>query len=279
MPFPEWTLLLLAIYAPPVSPMLHCDKILTSNRKFDLSPLKGPHSVTVSRLVGPNFHNTTYTTDICQALKKKKKEGDKEGSSCPNGSRVCAIERIVSPDAAMDLVDKVIPIAGELADHGGGHLDHVLENLSTSDSNEDSKKQGVRITLKGGMFQENGQKRKQQAIIEFVCDEKRTGLEGEWKAEDEYEPDGQPTRLRMREDGGDGQKPDEPIQLGEGKNASLVFNSYGPLGDDGNVDVLRLTWRTMHACERSDDGSGGDDSNGEQPPNNRWGFFTWLFVL
>jgi hypothetical protein len=77
--------LLLVLLASPAAAMLDCHKIIAKGRKFDLSKLGGPHSVTVSRAVGPNYHNTTYTTDICAGLKRKDKVGKEE--QCPHGTR------------------------------------------------------------------------------------------------------------------------------------------------------------------------------------------------
>ncbi|KAI0124781.1 autophagy-related protein 27 [Xylariales sp. AK1849] len=282
MPAPaEATAALLLLLVAPVSSMLHCNKIVADGRKFDLSALGGPHSVTVSRLVGPNYQNMTYTTDICRGLKRK---GDvKKEEQCPHNTRVCAIERRVDKsDTKQDTFLEAIPIAGELKEFGGDHLDEQAINLSTSESNEDAKKQGVRLIVKGGWHTVNGQKRPQRAIIEFECDENREGTEGEWNPEDQYEPGDDPMRLRSvpdpllyasEDEGGDGdQKPDVPEQLGD-KNASLIFNSYGPLDSDKDVDVLRLTWKTKYACENRADEPSADE------PSKHWGFFTWLVII
>lgn len=195
---------------------------------------------------------------------------------------MCGIEHAIGTgDKESDIVIDTINIAGELANHGGGPLDVESINLSTSDSNSDAEKQGVRIILKGGFHTlENGQKRQQRAIVEFVCDPDREGTEGEFKGEDEYEPSEDPLRLRAVEEddgnddeGGDDDAPLEPIQLGGGKNASLVFNSYGAMDGDAAIDVLRLTWRTKYACENRRDDGGSDD------PSRHWGLFTWLIIL
>lgn len=266
--------LLLSLLATPAASMLHCDNIVASGTKFDLSPLSGPHSVTVSRFDSGNYHNTTYTTDICRALKRK---GDVDlEKQCFNGARVCAITRLIGPgDSKLDEVQHVVSIAGELSNHGGGPLDPEVTNLETSDSNSDFKKKGVRIIMNGGI--DTISKRRQRAIIEFECNPDREGTEGEYSPEDKYESGNDPLRLRSVTNPlfyttDDGEKPAEEIQLGDGKNASLVYVSYGPLSDKDNIDVLRLTWRTKHACPRSAGGSGGDASS-------HWGFFTWLVII
>jgi autophagy-related protein 27 len=279
---PRWAVLLvLTSHLSSVSSLITCDTILAGNHKYNLDPLKGPHSVTISHFENGNYHNWTYTADICSPLKKKPKEGEEGAKGCPKGTRVCAIERVISQDKKQDLIESIFPLAGELQDHKGGPLDEKIEDLGSSGSNEDSKKQGIRITLKGGILElPNHQKRRQQAIIELLCDENRTGLEGEFKPEDEYEP-GESSAFRPREDdGGDGKegdgdkKPEGSIQLGEGKNASLTFYSYGPLGDSSDTDVLRLTWLTKHVCINK-----ADDGNEDGSKKSSWGFFTWLFVL
>ncbi|KAH6656887.1 autophagy-related protein 27 [Truncatella angustata] len=286
------------LLAAPAASWLDCKKIVASERKFDLSPLGGPHSVTISQPVGPNFHNTTFTTDICRGLKRKDDVSKTE--QCPHSTRVCAIERIVGKrgEDKFDDFNEAWAIAGELAQYGGGPLDNEAVYLPTSDSNSDAEKDGVRIIIKGGWHTgSNGQKRQQRAIIEFVCDAELEGTEGEWKAEDEYIPgdDDTPTERRSLtglelldaadEDGGEkegdgGDKVNKPVQLGDNANQALVFNSYGPLDSDTNVDILRLTWKTKHACQKRDGDKGGEGGRpGDGKPSEHWGFFTWIVII
>lgn len=67
--------------------MLHCDNILINGYKFNLDKLKGPHSVVTSKYdsMTHTYHNTTYTLDVCQPLKKSDKSKSEE--QCPNGTR------------------------------------------------------------------------------------------------------------------------------------------------------------------------------------------------
>lgn len=178
-----------------------------------------------------------------------------------------------------DEVQAVIPIAGNLINHGGSDLEPKITRLKTSDSGADAKKEGVRIVLHGGSSSYSGQKRAQQAIVEMVCDKDKTGKEGEWDPKDDkYEPGPEETEEEgsssvtkwKRADGDEGKDPESEHQLLK-PDAALIFDSYGPLSEDKKVDVLRLTWYTKYACE----GLPED----EYPSNQHWGFFTWLVIL
>ncbi|KAI2632608.1 autophagy-related protein 27 [Hypomontagnella submonticulosa] len=278
-------LLSLLLLPLPTAAMFDCNNVVSDKQKFDLSKLGGPHSVVTSYLVGGKPHNTTYTVDICRPLKKK---GDvKKEEQCPNFTRACGIMRIG------DNFEKAFPIAGDLENHGGGPLDPEVTRLSTSDSNEDSKKQGVRLVMKGGFaYTDSGDKRSQRTIIEFVCDPKRDGTEGEYDpADDKYEtnpdalfPRTSPLLYRAEDDNeGDGDKgddseddgnngPPKEVQLGLKSDPSLIFDSYKPMDEGSSVDVLRLTWYSKYACEKRDD-------EPDEQPSPHWGFFTWVVIL
>lgn len=259
--------------------MLDCRRIVADGHQFDLSKLEGAHSVITSQRLDGRLHNTTYTTDICRPLKRK---GDvKLEDQCPSGTRVCAIEHLITPESAP--IEAVWPIAGELKGKDGGHLNHEVKRLKSSDSNTDSKKEGLRLIMNGGVRSQQGDKRPQRVIIEFLCDPDREGTEGEAKPGEEYDDGKGPIERRgefdpllyAAEDGDDGDedKPKGPIQLG-GANASLIFDSYGKLDSDHDMDVLRMTWKTKYACEkRADD---GDSSSGG---SSFFRFFTWLVVI
>lgn len=87
--------------------------------------------------------------------------------------------------------------------------------------------------MHGGMFPVHDG-RKQEAVIEFLCAA---------SAEEEDE--------------------------GKGDEEGPRFVAYEPKGEE--TDVLRLEWRTRHACE--DDVSGGKGKGGH------WGFFTWFILM
>ncbi|KUI55263.1 Autophagy-related protein 27 [Cytospora mali] len=283
-------LLSLVLLATPATAMLRCEQIRVDGQQFNFKDLGGPHSV-VTTQEQPSWEpydyiNTTYTLDLCAPLKK---DGPRK-ESCPNGSRVCGIRRGIEGET--DTVTDVLPIAGDLKNHGMGDLDARITRLKTSDSSADSKREGVRIVLNGGRHQ----KRKQLAIVEMLCDAERTGKEGEWDPKDDkYEPGQEETekegggegegdaagRRRRQEDGGeddggdgdgdgDGEKSERQLLK---PDSALIFDSYGPMTEDANVDVLRLTWYTKYACEGLPDE--------EYPDNNsrHWGFFTWMVII
>ncbi|OAA52851.1 Autophagy-related protein 27 [Cordyceps fumosorosea ARSEF 2679] len=269
--------------ASSASAMLDCTKIVASEHTFDLSKLGGPHSVVTSRLepITGLHHNRTYTLDVCGNLKKS---GDaKKTEECPNGTRVCAIKRVIGDNS--DQITEVIPIAGSLENHGGTAFDYDVTRLKTSDSNADSKKEGLRLVLKGGRHE----KREQRAVIEFLCDRNRTGLEGEWEAEDKYESGSGAKRRRDDKEADDAKEGDDKKEKGDNddtsneevehqlkkEDASLLWESYGVEKD---ADILRLTWHTKYACEKRDD---DDVKDPEEPPSSssNWGFFTWLIIV
>ncbi|OAA76046.1 Autophagy-related protein 27 [Akanthomyces lecanii RCEF 1005] len=270
--------------ASSASAMLDCKKIVASEHEFDLSKLGGPHSVVTSRLdpITGLHHNRTYTLDVCGNLKKS---GDaKPTEECPNGTRVCAIKRVIGDES--DSITEVIPIAGSLENHEGTAFDYEVTRLKTSDSNADSKKEGLRLVLKGGRHQ----LRDQRAVIEFLCARNQTGLEGEWEAEDKYENSSKRKRDDKKDDDKKDDKKDDDKKDGDDKkkggddeevehqlkkdDAALIWESYGTEKD---ADILRLTWHTKYACEKRDD---NDVEDPEKPASGgSWGFFTWVFIV
>lgn len=324
---PRSSALLLSFLLAPMhaASMLSCDKIRVDGYNFDLSPLGGPHSVVTSRFESSTdaHQNTTYTVDICQPLKKSGKAKSKE--ECPNGTRgkavvhvhfyppfwwgggvpdlylltnvwsyiACAITRFLKGD--QDSVTKVVAIAGGLENAGGSQFDYEATRLKNSDSNSDSQKEGLRLVLKGGKHPLNGpvsERREQKAVIEFICDPDKTGTEGEWASEDEYEK--APASKRAAEDdkgdkkdkddkdksGDEGDKDDDGKQDSsiehqlKNENAALIWEDYA---DQKGVDVLRLTWYTKYACEKRDGGK--DDDHEPTDSSASWGFFTWFVIM
>jgi hypothetical protein len=172
-----------------------------------------------------------------------------------------------------DSISKVVAIAGRLENAGGTAYETTATRLKTSESNSDSSKEGVRLVLKGGKHPLTGpvkERKVQQAVIEFLCDPNKEGTEGEWASEDKYE------RLARRDDEDDKGDKDEGESSVEHQlkkeDAALIWESYKAEKD---VDVLRITWHTKHACEdKRNDGDDGDEST-----RTSWGFFTWLFIM
>ncbi|KAH7320873.1 autophagy-related protein 27 [Stachybotrys elegans] len=250
--------------------VLKCNDIIAGDHKFDLSKLGGPHSVVTSRLdqVTGNHFNTTYTLDICDTLKKSGKA--KKTEECPNGTRVCAIQRLLSGES--DTVSEVIPIAGALENHGGTMFEYKAERLKTSDSNSDSQKEGLRLTLQGGKHMG----RKQKAIVEFLCSDKE-GTENEWDSEDKYEKN---SKMRREEKDGEkdpenGSDEDEVEHQLLKDGAALIWESYSQVKDE---DILRLTWNTTYACEKRDGGK-DNGNDGDGGASSHWGFFTWFVII
>ncbi|KAH0543264.1 hypothetical protein FGG08_002428 [Glutinoglossum americanum] len=229
-----------------------CHNVRIDRTSFDLSPLKGPHSVTTTiDTTPPSIKNLTVTIDVCRALKKPK--GSSKDDACPSGTRVCGIERTINEGDNSNTISKVIPIAGEFL-HENRPLDPHWTRLKSSPSHSDSEKEGLRGEFHGGKY--NG--RKQKAIVEFLCDSTTDGNDGADEGDDgKDDGDAEERRLRIREDEKE-------------KDSSLKFLSYKPLSPDSEEDVLRLEWRTKHACEdeKNSDGSSG-----------HWGFFTWFIII
>jgi hypothetical protein len=145
-------------------------------------------------------------------------------------------------------------IAGDLREKGGKDMDAKWGRLKDSPYNSDSDKEGLLADLKGGFKTVNGKKKEQKAIIEFLCDKSRTGLEHLPDPEKSYN--------------GENQKREDEDE-GEDSTPSLTFQSYK---DVEGVDVLRLKWRTLHACEDAKEEQ--DKEKGEH-----WGFFTWFIIV
>jgi autophagy-related protein 27 len=126
--------------------------------------------------------------------------------------------------------------------------------LKNSKSNDDSTKEGLRLEMNGGFKKaDNGKSRSQKAIVEFLCDKSRTGLENLPKPEDPYED-----VKDKREEEGDEKEEDDGTP-------SLEFMQYDTDGKDS--DILRLQWRTKYACEDA------------IPVVEHWGFFTWFLIM
>jgi hypothetical protein len=248
-----------------------CTHVRVDGHSYDFSKLGGPRSVMMTKETPPTVKNTTYTIDLCRPLKKDDKM--KSDDQCHTGARgkcfvlahplnnadsvcfniVCSITTSYNSADDKLVVDEVIDIAGEYTTSAGSN--RALSPKSTRLKKSDSETDGIRLELNGGRHpwdDKNG--RKQQAVIEFICDKDRTGLEGLEGKEKEK------TR---------GAADDETDK--KTPNQSLIFKSYGPVDD---VDVLRLDWLTKYACEDSGEKDGGDGDDG-----SHWGFFTWFIVM
>ncbi len=276
-----------------------CGHIRVDKQSFNLAPLSGDFSI--SHLVShpPKTWNRTVTLNICKPLRPDK--DIPSNMRCPRSTRVCVIDR-ESQDKKHEGDDKgkhdkddgniesVIAIAGQF-EHDGRYLDPKLTRLKTSSSNADSQKEGLRVELHGGQYPFKKGGRKQRAIIEFLCDRDRTGLEGlvddKGKAKEEttsvspisldksrtFEEDDDG---KDEDDGGDDPPPDNDDNDGDeddNNKKSLRYISYPGPSDDTEEDTLRLEWRTKYACEGIMNEDGGKTSSGH------WGFFTWFIIM
>ena len=151
---------------------------------------------------------------------------------------VCGIElsyRKDEPDSYH--VERIIPVAGDFGSEDT--LSPTYTRLKTSGAEADQNKEGLRVELHGGSYPHEKKDEKQEAIVTFICDRDRTGLEGQ-----------------KRDDG-----------TGEGDEKSLKYIDY-------ESGILKLEWKTKYACEQQLDDGGSDTDGG-----SHWGFFTWCIIM
>lgn len=191
-------------------------KVAADGVTFDLSPLKGSSSVTDSKSTPPTVKIMTWTINPCGPIEWPKEV--KEDDVCPKGSYVCGIELSHysnDKDKSKDQIDRIIPIASDTK------LNPSYTRLKSSTAEADANKEGVRVELHGGVYPpDKDQGKEQKAVVEFICDKDKTGLEGQ-------------ERYGKVIDGA----------------KSLKYLSY-----EGGV--LKLEWRTKQACEQQASGGG-----------------------
>lgn len=203
------------------------------------------------------------------------------------------MQRSIEEDGSTSGIEGVIPIAGDFV-HQGRPLDAVWEEVERrpkKDDDGDKKEggeEGLKVVLHGGQYLFENGRRKQTAVVEFVCDRERTGLEGLVKGEEAlevFEEEEEEGDNGGEDNGGEdeGDKPghedgDDDGDDGKDDKKSLRFISYGPSTSKGeeNTDTLRLQWRTKHACRASDEQKEKPKPN---PSSKHWGFFTWLVIM
>lgn len=281
------SLLAVSSLLPLASWALECNNILAQGVHFNLEKLGGPHIVHWQEedLERDLLFKYNFTLDICDTLKWHK--GGSLATECHHGAMVCAIRETV--DLSMDGNSTLTPIdiAGMYKMQSGRELDAKFELLRNSKSNSDAGREGVRVELHGGRLPFDDKKTglDQRAIIEFVCDKERTGLEGDEKDNGEHESDpkdGDDQKDGDKKDGDnkDGNKKEGKLRRREesrkGKcednDHSLRFCGYEreSFDKDKAAKTLRLEWRTQYACE---DAPPAEDSG------SHWGFFGWFFIM
>lgn len=271
-----------------------CSDVLIDGVDFDISALSGPHSVfEIIQTTPTTVKNTTFTLDVCNQLGKSK---DKAAEECPNGSlseqytstsiacseltpsTVCALERHYHNSTVGEpSPDDFWPIAGEFL-HDGRPLDPKITLLRDSDSHADADKEGFRLELNGGMH--SAIKVKQRALVEFVCDHTKTGLEG---LGGEGKQEKSEAVVGKRADG-DEEKPSD------GRSLQLLSYKQEAMSGKGSDEIgtLRLQWSTKYACEDQKDKKPSDDDDDKTPSDGNgdkkksssgWGFFTWFIIM
>lgn len=165
-------------------------------------------------------------------------------------------------EAGNSVLEKVVPIAGSFMSQIHKALDPKWTRLKDSDSTADANKDGLRLELNGGKYPfYDKPSRTQRAFVEFLCDDRKTGLEGDEDGgfEDDDAANDQEQKLARR-------VADDEQKSGH----SLQFVSYKAEGKDLEIDVLRLNWTTKYACE---------GQAVTTPKSDHWGFFTWLIIM
>lgn len=94
--------------------------------------------------------------------------------------------------------------------------------------------------------------------MEFICDEERTGDEGNFGIDEQLEQE---------------EKRDEEEHRADNATCmpSLSFLSYETDPANENTDLLRLEWLTKYACE--------DQRDKDLEDSKSWGFFTWFILM
>ncbi|KAH8728141.1 autophagy-related protein 27 [Phaeosphaeriaceae sp. PMI808] len=265
-------LLAVAALLPSASWAFDCNEIAAQSVHFNLGKLSGPHMVhwkeaSVGRDLVDKYN---FTIDICKKLEWHK--GASQATECHHGARVCGIRETIDLTGDNNATITPIDIAGTYKMDNGRDIEAKFELLRNSKSNSDAGREGVRAILNGGRhpFEKKKDGVDQRAIIEFVCDKERTGLEGDEKDDSEHEPEKEKDgdekkeeKLRRREESAKGKCEDN--------NNSLRFCGYQLEEEAKNkkVQTLRLEWRTQYACEDAPPVDGG----------SHWGFFGWFFII
>ena len=142
----------------------------------------------------------------------------------------------------------MFPIAGSYTHDTGKSSEPKFTKLKKT---QDSNVEGLQLDIRGGVFG----KRNQKAIVNFICDPKRSGKSE--KSDDDKS-------RRAEDDDDDAEKTN---------GGDITFKSYETETDeDGKLfDILRLDWRTKYSC---------DEYEKDKPSASEgWGFFTWFILM
>ncbi|KAL9019815.1 MAG: hypothetical protein Q9185_002959 [Variospora sp. 1 TL-2023] len=239
---------------------LDCSDIRDNKQSFDVSALGSPISVMTSEDhdPSPTMTNTTFTIDICKPLRKAK--GIPKEEDCPNGSRVCGIQRVINTFENSTTFEAAIPIAGQYILHGGTELDPQITRFKTSSSPSDREKEGFRLQLHGPKYPNGKNGVSHGAVIEFLC-------------QDKAEQKGERDLAARKGDDDDGEEEDHSATgeiAHDGNGGTLKYKDFALVDE---TKILSLEWLTKYACENA---KGGDDSKAK---GSHWGFFTWMIII
>src|SRR5215469_15289169 len=155
-----------------------CSKVVANRVKWNLSRLSGHKTVHWIYSEPPTIKNFTFNLDICAPLGRS---SIPENEQCESGTWICGVEYMI-PESGNETeweVDKKVPVVGHYPTSNGRHLDSKPTRLKDSDSNAESKTEGVRVEFSGSRYPLKGKEAKdQKAFIEFICDRGKTGNEG-----------------------------------------------------------------------------------------------------
>jgi len=105
---------------------------------------------------------------------------------------------------------------------------------SSSSSHEDARKEGIRVNMNGGFFGTGKEKRSQKAIVEFLCDKSRTGLENLWTPEEDDRYDEGKDKRKEKHDKEDDD--DDEDAGADDKTPSRIFQQ-----DNAKIHVSNAT--------------------------------------
>lgn len=190
---------------------------------------------------------------------------------------MCAIKHRWDPKSGKSETDQVIPIvvgpSSDEKDKDKSSFEWEAKRLPADDDaqKKDAKKEGLRLTLQGGTYQQ----RAQRTVVEFRCNPDVTGTEGEWESLDEYVPKEQSEggkKNGRRDEKGDESTPEQQLKK---DGAALIWQGYKrEKGEkDGDMDTLYLTWYTKSVCDAA------ADRPAPEQESSHWGFFTWFVIL
>ena len=287
---------LLALAAATLLPSVsayECKDIVAQKVPFDLRDLGGSRVVHWEEqdMEHDVLYKYNFTLDICNALK----------SDCHNGARICAMRENIDLSSEKNSTMSVTPIdiAGTYTTYNNRQINAQFALL------QDGDREGLSATLHGGRLPFDDKKNgvDQRAVIDFVCDIERTGLEGVEvgsggkNKDDGKGSDGDKKDDDKKGDDKEGDKKDGDKKDGEkdsdkkdgdkesrrlvargskceDSDSSLRFCGYDVEEDADSKDkrarTLRLEWRTKHACR----GVPRDNDGG-----SHWGFFGWFFIM